>query len=432
MLRCTPAALRFIPLNPATVCEISSLLRARPRFTLRAAKPHLPLSSLTTTQQQPCGAHATCSLAHNALVPLTGVGQETAGAVYGRSAFARAGDDIGDPSFISTALGSLRTAPTPTARAAAVLLPLCLDGGVPSVLFIQRSRSMRHHRGQAAFPGGMLDSEDCGDPVTCAVRECVEEIGLGVKPVLSSAFFTQGAISRFVPVQERLAALSRDAHAVQSTRDLSVSADGGDGHMSMTATFAMSRTTTRAPSSISGSDSSSSLSSSSGAGSAAAATTQTTEHKYATFTKMTQTTTSRAPSLGTLRATRNGNHSDCEQCSDSESSSTADPAAHGLHGTAADADDPLGTDSDAGSDVDALLASTPDLAVLGLHHDCSTSERHRPDGTVITPVIGLLAHDVTVTRFALSQAEIGRVFCVPLEALADQSKWGVYKGRPSF
>jgi len=63
-------------------------------------------------------------------------------------------------------------------RRAAVLMPLCLDQGIPSILLIRRSRDMRHHSGQVAFPGGIYDESDDYDPVKCALREANEEIGL--------------------------------------------------------------------------------------------------------------------------------------------------------------------------------------------------------------------------------------------------------------
>jgi 8-oxo-dGTP pyrophosphatase MutT (NUDIX family) len=43
--------------------------------------------------------------------------------------------------------------------------------------FIQRSTSLRHHPGQVAFPGGMMDETD-SDEVATALREAQEEIAL--------------------------------------------------------------------------------------------------------------------------------------------------------------------------------------------------------------------------------------------------------------
>jgi 8-oxo-dGTP pyrophosphatase MutT (NUDIX family) len=45
------------------------------------------------------------------------------------------------------------------------------------VLLIERSRGLRRHAGQPAFPGGALDPDDAG-PAAAALRETVEETGL--------------------------------------------------------------------------------------------------------------------------------------------------------------------------------------------------------------------------------------------------------------
>ncbi len=60
---------------------------------------------------------------------------------------------------------------------AAVLVPLipCADG--LGVLLTVRSRLLRKHRGQIAFPGGRIDAEDAS-PEAAALREAHEEIGL--------------------------------------------------------------------------------------------------------------------------------------------------------------------------------------------------------------------------------------------------------------
>ncbi|GLE52042.1 NUDIX hydrolase [Mycobacterium montefiorense] len=56
------------------------------------------------------------------------------------------------------------------------------DGGVPDdadLLLTVRASSLRHHAGQAAFPGGAFDAEDHG-PVDTALREAHEETGIDV------------------------------------------------------------------------------------------------------------------------------------------------------------------------------------------------------------------------------------------------------------
>lgn len=47
----------------------------------------------------------------------------------------------------------------------------------PDLLLIERSRALRNHSGQAAFPGGGIDELDAG-PSAAAVREAAEETGL--------------------------------------------------------------------------------------------------------------------------------------------------------------------------------------------------------------------------------------------------------------
>ncbi len=69
---------------------------------------------------------------------------------------------------------------------AAVLVPI-VARPAPGVLLTLRNASMRQHAGQIAFPGGRIDPDDDG-PVTAALREAEEEIGLPrsavtVKPV---------------------------------------------------------------------------------------------------------------------------------------------------------------------------------------------------------------------------------------------------------
>lgn len=78
----------------------------------------------------------------------------------------------------------------PGARDAAVLVlfsgphaesgPDAVPGVVPSdadLLLTVRAGTLRHHAGQAAFPGGAADPEDVG-PVHTALREAREETGL--------------------------------------------------------------------------------------------------------------------------------------------------------------------------------------------------------------------------------------------------------------
>lgn len=60
-------------------------------------------------------------------------------------------------------------------RRAAVLVPVLMDEG--AVLLTRRSSRLKHHAGQVALPGGMIDEGDAG-PEAAALREAMEEVGL--------------------------------------------------------------------------------------------------------------------------------------------------------------------------------------------------------------------------------------------------------------
>ena len=62
-------------------------------------------------------------------------------------------------------------------RAAAVLIPIIHHPNELTVLFTQRSQSLRTHAGQVSFPGGRMEEGDAG-PFEAALRETHEEIGL--------------------------------------------------------------------------------------------------------------------------------------------------------------------------------------------------------------------------------------------------------------
>lgn len=62
-------------------------------------------------------------------------------------------------------------------RDAAVLVPVIDDGDRASVIFTQRTATLRKHSGQIAFPGGKIDEVD-RSPEQAAIRETREEIGL--------------------------------------------------------------------------------------------------------------------------------------------------------------------------------------------------------------------------------------------------------------
>ena len=81
-----------------------------------------------------------------------------------------------------------RFTPPPTGGRHSAVLVLFGEGpSGPDVLLIERAHTLRSHAGQPAFPGGALDPED-GDPtadgpVTAALREAEEEVGLDAATV---------------------------------------------------------------------------------------------------------------------------------------------------------------------------------------------------------------------------------------------------------
>jgi len=64
-----------------------------------------------------------------------------------------------------------------TGRTSAVLIPLYLDDGEPTVLLTRRSPRMRNHTHEVSFPGGRHDDTDV-DLIDTALREANEEVAL--------------------------------------------------------------------------------------------------------------------------------------------------------------------------------------------------------------------------------------------------------------
>lgn len=65
---------------------------------------------------------------------------------------------------------------------AAVLVPIVLHPGGPTVLFTRRTEGLTHHAGQISFPGGRMEAGET--PEAAALREACEEIGLAPEQVL--------------------------------------------------------------------------------------------------------------------------------------------------------------------------------------------------------------------------------------------------------
>lgn len=62
-------------------------------------------------------------------------------------------------------------------RPAAVLVPIIVRRGGPTVMFTQRTDHLEHHPGQVSFPGGHVEESD-RTPEETALRETEEEVGL--------------------------------------------------------------------------------------------------------------------------------------------------------------------------------------------------------------------------------------------------------------
>ena len=80
---------------------------------------------------------------------------------------------------------------------AAVAVLFDITKGEPCLLMIKRAGTLRHHSGEWAFPGGMIESSD-ESPMDAALRETDEEIGgesdhidiwCGLAPVETSTGF---------------------------------------------------------------------------------------------------------------------------------------------------------------------------------------------------------------------------------------------------
>ena len=65
---------------------------------------------------------------------------------------------------------------------AAVLLPIYYREGQYHILFTKRTETVKTHKGQISFPGGVYEDED-GALVNTALRESTEEIGLEARDV---------------------------------------------------------------------------------------------------------------------------------------------------------------------------------------------------------------------------------------------------------
>lgn len=63
-------------------------------------------------------------------------------------------------------------------RRASVVIPLCNVQGVPSILFERRSATVRTHKQQVCFPGGMVEYGVDASVIETCLREMEEELGI--------------------------------------------------------------------------------------------------------------------------------------------------------------------------------------------------------------------------------------------------------------
>jgi 8-oxo-dGTP pyrophosphatase MutT (NUDIX family) len=92
-------------------------------------------------------------------------------------------------------------------RRAAVLILLYPKAGEDYLVFMRRTETVAHHKGQISFPGGGQDPED-PDIVSTALREAQEELGIdpGLVQVLEVMPDFYARVSNFIitPVIGRL------------------------------------------------------------------------------------------------------------------------------------------------------------------------------------------------------------------------------------
>ncbi|RYH24208.1 CoA pyrophosphatase, partial [archaeon] len=63
-------------------------------------------------------------------------------------------------------------------RRASVVIPLCNVQGIPSILFERRSATVRTHKQQVCFPGGMVEYGVDASVIETCLREMEEELGV--------------------------------------------------------------------------------------------------------------------------------------------------------------------------------------------------------------------------------------------------------------
>lgn len=109
---------------------------------------------------------------------------------------------IGDGRLDGGLVGRPRLIGNRALKLAAVLVPVVDYENEPKILLTRRADHLAQHSGQVAFPGGKVEAED-GGPVSAALREAQEEIGLSAEYVDVAGFlstYETGSGFRILPV----------------------------------------------------------------------------------------------------------------------------------------------------------------------------------------------------------------------------------------
>jgi 8-oxo-dGTP pyrophosphatase MutT (NUDIX family) len=70
-----------------------------------------------------------------------------------------------------------KTLESPQDICAGVMIPIFETDGEAFIVLTKRTETVKAHKGEVSFPGGMCENED-GSKLNTALRECCEEIGL--------------------------------------------------------------------------------------------------------------------------------------------------------------------------------------------------------------------------------------------------------------
>jgi 8-oxo-dGTP pyrophosphatase MutT (NUDIX family) len=115
--------------------------------------------------------------------------------------------------ILAALAGRTRRVVGPDARTpAAVLVLFVARGGTPHLVFTKKTDAVPHHKGQYAFPGGVVAPGD-GSRVDTALREAREEIGLDPRDVEVLGLFDDTPTNATPFVITPVVALSRTAGA---------------------------------------------------------------------------------------------------------------------------------------------------------------------------------------------------------------------------